>query len=103
MSTLKVVSKTKTKSTEDFRAIFDKKFIVPNAIRAALKKLGNRGWAKEKEFCSNAGISINDIPKFRAEFEEFIVVAKEAGRHPTTVWCGSKAYATELREIVNDR
>lgn len=92
--------KKTTHSTDDFRALFDKKFIVPKAIHAALKALGNRGWEKEKEFCTRAGVSTNEIAGFRAEFEEFIVVAREPGRHPTQVWCGSKAYAAELREIL---
>lgn len=87
-------------SKDDFRALYDKKFIVPKAIRAALKLLGHRGWQKEKDFCAGAGISTSEISSFRTEFEEYIVMPREPGRHPTHVWCGSKAYATELRELI---
>jgi hypothetical protein len=96
----KKLSKSVGKSKDDFRALYDKNFIVPTKIKQYLAALGPRTWETEKEMCSKAGISTTDISAFRSQFEEYIVLAREPGKHPQTLWCGSKSFATELKGMV---
>lgn len=79
---------------QDFRAKYDKSFIVPQRIREALKKLGANHYMPEGDFIKLAGISNTDMGAYRSQFEEeFVVVVERTKR----IWCGSAAFARELR------
>lgn len=80
----------------DFRERYDKSFIVPRRIREALKKLGQSRYLPEAEFSRLAGVSLPDLGRFRAEFDEDHVVVVERSKR---LWCGSKALAEELRGL----
>lgn len=87
------------KSLADFRASHDKAFIVPNKINGALKKLGPKSWEYEIDLMRLAGgISSGDISAYRDQFADHIVVV--GGKNPKRIWCGSAAFATELRSMV---
>lgn len=90
---------TAKKSLADFKSAHDKSFIVPTKIKAALEKLGNDGWEYEHDFSKLAGVSSNDIAKFREQFNEQVIIIKSNGREQR-VWAGSKALAAKMREML---
>lgn len=87
----------KTKTLADFRAQYDKSFIVPARVRDALKVLGASGWEYEIEFAKAAGVSLADLGRFRDQFADFVVVI---GRDSRRAWAGSRATATAMREML---
>lgn len=86
------------KTKEDFRASFDKNFIIPRKLQEAINKLGADQWEFEMEFARAAGVSQTDLGRFRDQFEEYLVVT--TGKNPKRVWCGSRELAAELREML---
>lgn len=99
------------RTVEDFRRIYDKDYIVPRAIDAALEKLSDDEWRPEVEFikmvqdCAQESIghagagrvSTVDFSLYREQFEDYMVrIPKEKKR----VWCGSKKLAIELQGMV---
>ena len=84
------------KSLSDFRQTYDKSYIVPNKIKAALKVLGN-GWEYESVFAKQAGVSLMDLGAVRDQFAPFIVVI---GRESKRAWAGSKATADAMRRML---
>lgn len=85
------------KGIAEFREAHDKSYIIPKRINEALKKLGD-GWEYELQFIKVAGLSLTDCAAYRDQFEEHIVVV--GGKNPKRVWCGTKALATKLRQMV---
>lgn len=86
----------KGKSLSEFKATYDKSFIVPNKIKAALKELGG-GWAYELDFAKLAGVSVMDIGRVRDQFAEHIVVLN---RESKRAWAGTKATAKAMRNML---
>jgi glycine/D-amino acid oxidase-like deaminating enzyme len=82
------------KTLGDFRASYDKAYIVPRRIKAGLVTLG-AGWEYEADFCRSIQISSRDLDAFRDEFAAYIVQVKER-----RIWSGSKAIAQQMREMV---
>lgn len=93
----KSVNGAGARSVEDFRANFDRNYIVPNKIRAALAELGD-GWVYEAELLKLAGISTTDLAIFREQFSDYWLVADRAAKK--RVWCGTSALAEELRNLI---
>jgi hypothetical protein len=93
--------KTKGKGLEAFRAQHDKSFIVPARIKAGLVELGD-SWEYEVDFCRRCSISLSDFAAYREPFLEFSVLTPRTGgrSHGKRVWCGSKAFAAKLREML---
>ena len=89
----------KAYSLDDFRTQFDKSTIVPNKIRAALSALGD-GWLYEVEFAQHAGVSLNDLGRFRDAFASHQIVARAPGRSERRIWVGSKKVADRMREML---
>lgn len=87
----------RAKSKDDFRSEFDKNFICPKKIQAALDEIGKEGWEYEREFLVRAGLSTTDLARFRDQFEEYHVGT--GGRNPKRVWAGSIEFAQELRDM----
>ncbi len=86
----------KGKTLADFKATYDKSFIVPNKIKDALKELGS-GWAYEMDFAKLAGVSVMDIGRVRDQFAEHIVVLN---RESKRAWAGTKATAKAMRNML---
>lgn len=84
------------RSLNDFRATYDKSYIVPKKIREALKRLGTGGWAYEIEFVKEAGVTLGDLGGFREQFAEYIVPLRDSRR----AWAGSPSTAKQLREML---
>ncbi len=89
----------KAYSLADFKAQFDKSTIVPNKIRAALSALGD-GWLYEVEFAQHAGVSLNDLGRFRDAFAAHQLVARAQGRSERRIWVGSKKVADRMRDML---
>ena len=88
---------TKGKDIAAFRAQFDKSFIIPQKIKAALADLG-ASWETELEFMKRAGICTTDLARFRDGFSDHYIDVRGAGRsNSKRVWAGTKAYADQLR------
>lgn len=79
-----------------FRAEYDKAFIVPSKVRAALRAMG-AGWAYEVDFARAAGVSLADLGRFRDQFAEHVV---QIGRDSRRAWAGTAATATAMREML---
>jgi hypothetical protein len=84
------------KSLSDFRRTYDKSFIVPNKIKAALKMLG-AGWEYEVAFAKYAGVSLMDLGNVRDQFSDHIV---SIGRESKRAWAGTKATADAMRRML---
>lgn len=85
------------KSLHDFRSEFDKSFIVPQRIKAALKEIGASGWEYEKQFAEIAGVSLADMGNFRDEFADYIVDIRRVSKR---AWAGSVGTAKAMREML---
>lgn len=85
------------RTIDDFKASYDKSYIIPGKIKAALAKLEN-GWQYEVDFAKLAGVSLTDLGAYRAAFEDFIVpLNRDGGKR---VWAGTKGLAQRMREMV---
>ena len=82
---------------DDFRAAFDKSFIVPKKIAAALEKLGD-GWEYNLDFSKTADVSINDLSMFAEQFENHIVDV--GGKTRKRIWFGDAKLAAKARAMV---
>ena len=96
LSGIKVKStpKSVTKTLSDFKAEYDKDYIIPNKIRTALKDLGS-GWEYEVQFARMAGVSLNDLGNYRDLFSDYVVNIKNQKR----AWGGTPAIAQKMRLI----
>ena len=92
---VKPQTKTNGKSVEEFRSLYDKDYIVPKRIKAALEELGD-GWDYEVQFAKNAGVSLSDIATYRDMFSAHVISLKETRR----VWAGKAKTATILRTML---
>jgi len=88
----------KGKTLADFRAQYDKSFIVPQRVREGLRKLGASGWEYEVEFAKIAGVSLADLGRFRDQFADYVI---QIGRDSRRAWAGSKAMAQAMREALS--
>lgn len=88
------------KGVDEFRSLYDKSYIVPKKVRAALERLGD-GWLRELDFAKLAGVSPNDLAAHRAEFEEDHVVMLNGADRGKRAWAGSKKIAHKLREMLS--
>lgn len=93
------MAKPQTKTLADFRAVHDKSFVIPNAIRAGLEKLGKEGWDYEPEFIKLCGVNVLDLARFREEFADHYVTVG-GSKSSKRVWAGSKALAEKMRGMV---
>jgi hypothetical protein len=90
------VAATIGKPLAAFRSTYDKSFIVPNKIKAALKILGN-GWEYEVDFAKAAGVSLMDLGHVRTQFADYIV---SMNRDSKRAWAGTKANAEAMRRML---
>ena len=87
----------KVKTAKDFDSMHNKAVIVPNKIRAGIKKLGPRGWEYWGAFLAANGVSTSDANGYIEQFDKFtLMVPREKKR----IICGSEALATEFRKKV---
>ena len=92
-------TKAPGRGLDEFKSTFDKSFIIPNKIRAALTKLGN-GWEYDANFAKLAELSIADLSAYRSQFAEFQVELKQGNERGKRVWAGTKATAERMRAMV---
>lgn len=85
----------KRKSIADFRSAYDKSFIVPKRVKAALAELG-AGWEYEVDFAKMAGISLRDLGMFADQFAPHVIQVREGRR----IWTGSKKVADQMRQMI---
>jgi hypothetical protein len=85
------------KSLADFRQTYDRSFIIPGKIRAALKALGSGGWEYEVDFCKRAGVSPHDLSTYREPFSDYFV---SLGREGRRAWAGSPGMARAMKEML---
>lgn len=83
------------RALSEFRAVYDKAYIVPRKIKAALGKIGASGWLYEVEFAKLAGVSLADLGNFRDQFSEYVVATREK-----RAWAGSRKTADEMRTML---
>lgn len=86
------------RSIDEFKASYDKSYIVPGKIKAALQKL-EHSWLYEVDFAKLAGVNLADLGAFRSAFEDHVVVLSGQDRGKR-VWTGTKAAATKMREMI---
>jgi hypothetical protein len=85
------------RTLSEFRAAYDKATIVPARIRAALKALGKTGWEYEAEFAKAAGLSLQDLGRFRDQFADYVV---SIGRSARRAWAGHTTTAQRMRDML---
>lgn len=91
-------AKTPGRSMSDFQATHDKNIVIPTKIKAALAAIGEE-YRYEFEFLKEAGISINDLARFRDQFDGHMVVVRTRDSKPKNVWFGTTANADKAREM----
>jgi hypothetical protein len=87
----------KGKDLQAFRELHDKSYIVPKKIAAALAELGD-SWEYEVDFMKRCQVSPTDLARYREQFNEFHFEARVSNKNTKRVWCGTKKFATKLRE-----
>lgn len=85
------------RSLADFRAQYDKSHIVPARVRDALHALGG-GWEYEVQFAKMAGVSLQDLGRFRDQFASHVV---QIGRDARRAWAGTVSTATAMKEMLS--
>lgn len=95
--TIPPVAPAKGKGIDDFRASYDRSFIVPKRIKDGLAALGD-SYESELEFMRRCGISVTDLSQYREPFAEFYI--EVGGRNPKRLWAGTKAFAAKCRGFV---
>lgn len=88
---------------EAFRMKFDKSLIIPKKIKAGLEALaamGPESWEPEGDFIRRIGVSVTDFSKYREQFSDFWLEAREIGKAPSRIWAGTKKLADTLRGTV---
>jgi hypothetical protein len=84
------------RSLSEFRAVYDKDYIVPKRIREGLKELG-AGWEYEAEFIRQIGVRAADLATYRDMFADHIVNIRSESKR---AWAGTVATAKQMREMV---
>jgi len=93
--TITASGKTIGKSVAEFRAQYDKSFIVPRRVNECLKRMGTT-WEYEVNFAQAAGVSTADLSNFRDQYADHIVNLKEGRR----IWAGTRKLAETLRSMI---
>ena len=83
------------RSLAEFRQAYDKDYIVPRAIKAALKTLG-AGWEYESAFAKLAGVSLADLGNYRTQFVDYVVPLKDSRR----AWAGTPSTAKTMKGML---
>lgn len=94
----KTANKQPGKTLSDFRAVHDKSYVIPQAIKAGLAKLGD-GWDYEPEFIKLCGVSVLDFARFRDEFADHYVTVG-GSKSSKRAWAGTKATAAKMRDMI---
>jgi len=91
---------TKVLSQSDFKHLHDKSHIIPEKIRAGLKKLGPKGWQYQPDFIKTCEIgNPADFGHHSAQFEadHCVLIGGSKGKK---AWAGSKELADRLRAML---
>jgi hypothetical protein len=88
-------SKRTGRSLSEFRQAYDKDFIVPGRIKAALRVLAG-GCEYEVAFANLAGVSLADLGNYRDQFADHVVTLRESRR----AWAGTVATAKTMKGML---
>jgi hypothetical protein len=97
------MTKPKSKTLADFRAIHDKSVVIPNRITAALTKMAEEGpeqWEYEMEFGRRAGVGGQDLARFRESFAEYLATVRASNSGVKHIWFATKAAAAKARQSI---
>ena len=83
------------RSLAEFRAAYDKDYIIPRRIKEGLSQLGS-GWEYETEFAKLIGVSLQDLGRYRDKFAQHVVSLREGRR----AWAGRASVADEMRRML---
>ena len=97
--TAQVKPSTTGKSLTEFRAQYDKDYVIPKKINEGIEKLGPEGWEYELPFMKLCNTGPTDFGRYRDQFAEFYV-EMQGTRSGKRIWAGSKEFAQKLREMV---
>ena len=94
--------KPQARTAAQFRALHDKTVIVPNKIRAALKKLidvGPEHFAYDEEFRQLCGLQAAELAAYRDQFKRhwFMTAGLTKSSNQKRVWFGDAKVADRLR------
>jgi len=89
-------TKAKGKSLADFKATYDRSYIVPKRIREGLKALRG-GWEYEAQFARLAAVSTQDLNMYRDEFAAHIVPLNKDGRR---AWAATATLAEQMKGMI---
>lgn len=95
VTTLAGIDARGARSLSEFKATYDKSYIVPRAIKAGLKSLGG-GWEYEVAFAKMINVSLQDLGAYRDEFVQHVVALREGRR----AWAGKASVADEMRKML---
>lgn len=90
------------KTLSDFRSTHDSTHRVRAAIIKGLRELGP-SWEYEGEFMKRCGLGSIQFGAYRDEFmaAHVVVPPGRKGTRQKRVWCGTAAFATKLRKVLN--
>jgi len=83
------------RSLQEFRSLYDKDYIIPTKIKAALREIAG-SWEYEVNFAKIAGLSLADLGSYRDQFADYVVTLRESRR----VWAGTAAMAKTLKGML---
>ena len=83
-------------SLDDLDKQYNPDVIIPDRIRAGLKKLGDHAMTS-MHFQRECNITVAQLSQYGPQFESFQVVVRDNGK-PKTLWCGTEAFARKVRE-----
>lgn len=88
-------AKKQGRTLEEFRRTYDKDYIVPARVKAALAELGN-GWEYEVQFARLAGVSLADLSSYRDAFAGHVVTLRDSRR----AWAGKESVAEQMKGML---
>lgn len=84
------------RALSEFRNEYDKSYIIPRKVRAALATLAD-GWEYEVPFAKLAGVSLIDLGAVRSEFADAHVIELRGGKR---AWAGRRSTADAMRRML---
>ncbi len=83
-----------------FRDEYDDTVVIPRAIDAGLKALGE-DFQGELAFSKRCGLSPIKFSAFREQYSAYWIEVRKTGKSPQRIWCGTKEFAAKCRKAAN--
>lgn len=94
------MSKAKRDPFEAFRDEYDDTVVVPRAIDAGLKELGE-DYQPELAFIKRCGLSPIKFAAFREQYKAYWLEVRKPGKSAQRIWCGTPEFAAKCRKAAN--